>query len=249
MNKVYRSIVYMLGIFLVSVSSRGAAKGPEDQRLPSASREVCQTAVLRNGFTLRYLRREAFGATTRLWVCGDGGAGYVEVASEEIERLEPGEPATLVPTEARPSRERSIQPRAPLDSFIAHAAMRHQVDADFISSVVKAESAFNPTAVSSKGARGLMQLMPQTAAMLGVTDAFDPAANVEGGTKYLRQLLDYYQGDALRALAAYNAGWQRVRRYGGVPPYRETRAYVARVIDDYNRKKSAEAAASRPTNR
>jgi soluble lytic murein transglycosylase-like protein len=86
-----------------------------------------------------------------------------------------------------------------------------------------------------------MQLMPQTATNLGVKDSFDPAANVDGGVRYLRELLLQYNGDAAKALAAYNAGPQRVQQYHGVPPYRETHAYVARVITDYNRKKIAQA--------
>jgi soluble lytic murein transglycosylase-like protein len=82
-----------------------------------------------------------------------------------------------------------------------------------------------------------MQLTPEMAAMLGVGNVLDPAANVVGGTKYLRQLLDQFAGDTVKALAAYNAGPQRVAQYGGIPPFRETRAYVNRIIDDYNRKK------------
>ena len=106
-----------------------------------------------------------------------------------------------------------------------------------MASVVKAESGFNPRAVSPKGAQGLMQLMPETAAMLGAGNVLDPAANLGAGTKYLRQLLDQFAGDAGKALAAYNAGPQMVEQYGGIPPYRETRAYVTRIIEDYNRKK------------
>jgi soluble lytic murein transglycosylase-like protein len=131
-----------------------------------------------------------------------------------------------------------------LKRLITNAATRHHIDPDFVTSVVKAESGFNPRAVSPKGARGLMQLMPQTASRLGVDNVLDPAANVEGGTKYLRQLLDQYDGDAVKALAAYNAGPQRVAQYGGVPPYPETRAYVARIVDDYNRKKIQQQAHS-----
>jgi soluble lytic murein transglycosylase-like protein len=127
-------------------------------------------------------------------------------------------------------------------NWIAGAALRYQIDPDFVASVVKAESGFNPTAVSPKGALGLMQLMPQTAARLGVEDAFDPAANLEGGTRYLRELLDQYGGDAVKALAAYNAGPQRVEQYGGVPPFRETRAYITGIIDDYKRKKTQQQA-------
>jgi soluble lytic murein transglycosylase-like protein len=125
----------------------------------------------------------------------------------------------------------------PLNELIAGAAARHEIDPDFVASVVKAESRFNPAAVSPKGARGLMQLMPGTAASLGVGNAFDPASNVEGGTALLRKLLDQYAGNAQKALAAYNAGPERVKQYGGVPPFRETRDYIVRVIEDFNRKK------------
>jgi soluble lytic murein transglycosylase-like protein len=92
-----------------------------------------------------------------------------------------------------------------------------------------------------------MQLMPGTASKLGVENPFDPTANVDGGTQYLRELLDYYHGDMAKALAAYNAGPQRVARYNGVPPYRETHAYVARIIREFNRKKLAEQRAERPS--
>ena len=128
-----------------------------------------------------------------------------------------------------------------LAAIISDASARSQIDADFIASVIRAESGNNPRAVSRKGAQGLMQLMPQTANNLGVKNSFDPAENVDGGVRYLRELLLQYNGDAAKALAAYNAGPQRVQQYNGVPPYRETHAYVARVITDYNRKKAAEA--------
>jgi len=131
----------------------------------------------------------------------------------------------------------AVRLRHDLPGLIAGAAARHRIDPDFLASVVGAESGFNSGAVSVKGARGLMQLMPDTAAELGVADVLDPAANLDGGARYLRQLLDRYHGDAVKALAAYNAGPERVDQYGGVPPYPETRAYVVRVIGDYNRKK------------
>jgi soluble lytic murein transglycosylase-like protein len=166
----------------------------------------------------------------------------MEIPSEQIERFEPIEPsaADTAPASAgvAPAGQDSIR------AAIASAAARHQIDPDFVASVVKAESGFNPRAVSSKGAQGLMQLMPQTAASLGVGDVLNPANNVEGGTTYLRQLLDQYKGDAVKALAAYNAGPQRVTHFGGIPPYRETRAYITRVINDYNRKKLEQAAAT-----
>src|SRR5439155_4688794 len=104
-------------------------------------------------------------------------------------------------------------------------------------SVIRAESGFDPHAVTPKGAQGLMQLMPQTAARMGVQNALDPAANVEGGTRYLGELLVRYHHDLSKALAAYNAGPDRVEQYHGVPPYPETLAYVARVVRDFNRKK------------
>lgn len=133
---------------------------------------------------------------------------------------------------------------------IREIAGRHGVDADLVEAVIRAESAFNPRAVSNKGAQGLMQLMPQTASKLGVPNAFDPQANVDGGTRYLRELLEKYNFDLIKALAAYNAGPQRVDQYHGVPPYRETRHYVASIVRDFNRKKLAQqkaaAAAAKP---
>ena len=130
--------------------------------------------------------------------------------------------------------------RADLNSVVSGAGRRHQLDPDFINSVIRAESGFNNRAVSKKGAQGLMQLMPQTASQMGVANSFDPNANVEGGTKYLRELLEKYDFDVVKALAAYNAGPNRVDRYRGVPPYYETQAYIARIIRDYNRQKLAE---------
>ncbi|MDE0164473.1 MAG: lytic transglycosylase domain-containing protein [Bryobacterales bacterium] len=109
------------------------------------------------------------------------------------------------------------------------AGLRHNVNTDLIHAVIRQESNYDVFAVSVKGACGLMQLMPGTALRFGVKDIFDPAENVEGGVKYLRHLMDRYEGDRIRALAAYNAGEGAVDRYGGVPPYRETEDYVDRV--------------------
>ena len=124
--------------------------------------------------------------------------------------------------------------------MVNSASGRYRLDPDLVNSVIKAESGFNARAVSPKGAQGLMQLMPGTASQLGVPNAFDPQANVEGGTKYLRELLERYNFDLVKALAAYNAGPQRVEQFGGVPPYYETRAYVARIVRDFNKKKAAQ---------
>jgi len=136
-----------------------------------------------------------------------------------------------------------------MEQLIREASGRHQLDPDFVTSVIKAESNFQPRAVSPKGAQGLMQLMPGTAALLGVSDPFDPKANVEAGTTYLRQLLGLYDNDPIKALAAYNAGAHRVEQYHGVPPYRETKAYVARIVRDFNAKKKAQTKATRTRNK
>jgi soluble lytic murein transglycosylase-like protein len=123
---------------------------------------------------------------------------------------------------------------------VSTASATFHLDPDLVNSVIHAESGFNAHAVSPKGARGLMQLMPGTANQLGVNDAFDPEANVTGGSRYLRELLERYNFDLVKALAAYNAGPERVEQYQGVPPFRETRAYVARIVHEYNTKKIAQ---------
>ena len=115
-------------------------------------------------------------------------------------------------------------------SDIREISMRHGVDPRLVESVIRAESAFNPTAVSRTGARGLMQLMPQTAAMLGVRDSFDPRQNIEGGVRHLRYLLDRYPGNVSLAVAAYNAGEGAVDSHRGIPPFAETQQYVQRVL-------------------
>jgi hypothetical protein len=113
------------------------------------------------------------------------------------------------------------------------AAERHQIDPALVRAIITAESAWNPNAISRKGAQGLMQLMPATANDLGVKDPFDPKQNIEGGVKHLRGLLEKYDGDLDRTLAAYNAGGGTVDRVGGVPNYRETRNYVQKIQDAY----------------
>ena len=192
-----------------------------------------EIANLRNGYSIPHEHHEALGEITRLYLDRDASGSYVDVATSQIESFEPAppEPALSGP------RTSSTQD---LNAIISSASSRSQIDADFIASVIHAESANNPRAVSRKGAQGLMQLMPETASNLGVKNSFDPAENVDGGVRYLRELLLRYNGDAAKALAAYNAGPQRVQQYKGVPPYRETHAYVARVISDYNRKKLAQ---------
>ena len=194
---------------------------------------AAEMANLRNGFSIRHERHESQGEITRLYLGSDVASSYVDVATAQIESFEPA-PADIVSPGIGAASPHDLQ------TIIGEASERSRIDADFIASVIRAESANNPRAVSRKGAQGLMQLMPQTASSLGVKDSFDPAANVDGGVRYLRELLLEYNGDAAKALAAYNAGPQRVLEYHGVPPYYETHAYVARVINDYNRKKIAQ---------
>ena len=124
---------------------------------------------------------------------------------------------------------------ASIDGLIEAFAAEHSIDSALIRAVIRAESNFNHRAVSRKGAQGLMQLMPATIWRLSVGDAFDPHENIGAGVRYLRQLLDQFQGDLTLALAAYNAGENAVLRYRGVPPYQETREYVKKVLSLYRR--------------
>lgn len=204
-----------------------------------------EAAVLHNGFSIRHERREVIGSMTRLYTSEDGNSSFIDVNTADIDHVEPDlspEPfkAAVQPLTPAP------QPKAPtLLEVITAAGGRHKLDPDLIGSVIRAESNFNNRARSPKGAQGLMQLMPTTASTLGVKNAFDPGDNVEAGTRYLRQLLERYDFDLGKALAAYNAGPDRVQRYHGVPPYHETRAYVSQIIRDFNRKKLAERKASK----
>ena len=201
--------------------------------LMAAQLQAAEIANLRNGFSIRHQRHEVAGDITRLYMSAEPSSGYVDVPTAQIENFEPAPPDP---------QAAASQGQTPVDlrTIVSQASTRSQVDADFIASVIRAESSNNPRAVSRKGAQGLMQLMPGTASKLGVKNTLDPAENVDGGVRYLRELLLLYNNDMVKALAAYNAGPQRVQQYKGVPPYRETHAYVARVINDYNRKKLAQ---------
>jgi soluble lytic murein transglycosylase-like protein len=126
---------------------------------------------------------------------------------------------------------------------IDSAAQRYGLDPALLESVIQQESGFNPNATSSAGAQGLMQLMPQTAASLGVTNPYDPSQSIEGGARYLKGALDQFGGNVSLALAAYNAGGGAVTRYGGIPPYAETQNYVQQVLGRYQQLAAERSAA------
>jgi hypothetical protein len=141
---------------------------------------------------------------------------------------------------------KSALPVAPYDALIAETAEKYGVDSALVKAVIRAESNFNRRAVSKKGAKGLMQLMPETALALGVDDCYRPEDNIDGGIRHLSRLIGLYSGDLRLVLAAYNAGEGAVTRYSGIPPFSETRSYVRQVLDHYAsyRKQSAISAAT-----
>ena len=151
-----------------------------------------------------------------------------------------GKGQTVVQGASAGSGEADAPGKVDLDALIRRLSEQYELAPDLVRAVIRQESAFDPFAVSAKGAQGLMQLMPGTALRFGVQDVFDPAENVLGGVKYLRHLLDRYEGDTRLALAAYNAGEGAVDRYQGIPPYAETRDYVQRIA---GREGSGETAA------
>ena len=206
--------------------------------LATAPGFAAEVAVLRNGFSIRCERRSRVGEVTRLYT-GPEAANYVDIPNVSIDHFEPD---SSLPQPIRPESAPQPAKRSSIDEIVADASDTQKIDPDFIKSVIKAESGFNTRAVSPKGAQGLMQLMPATASELGISNSFDPEANVNGGTRYLRFLLEKYNYDAIKALAAYNAGPESVDRYGGLPPYYETQTYVTRIIKDYNQKKMAATA-------
>jgi soluble lytic murein transglycosylase-like protein len=137
---------------------------------------------------------------------------------------------TFDPSDAKiPGTSKKIN-KSEWDKYITRYAKEYDVDEDLVRAIIKVESANNPNALSNKGAIGLMQLMPQTAKMLGVNDAWDPEQNIRGGIKYISQLSDKFNGDIVKILAGYNAGPSRVDQFNGVPPYAETQNYVKKIM-------------------
>lgn len=209
---------------------------------------AAEHVTLRNGFELDCVRQETVGNKVRLYLPEKTPAGasaadeasYLEVAADAIVRVETvPDPPPVVPaakTTAATAQEPALT-QAEMKELLSHAGAAHDIDTDLLASVIKAESGGHVRAVSRTGAQGLMQLMPGTASQMGVQDAFRPDQNITGGTTYLDELLTRYHDNLAWALAAYNAGPAAVDRYHGIPPYRETREYVARVIREFNRRK------------
>jgi len=229
----------------------------------SAAR-AAERVTLRNGYQMQCDHHAQVEGRVRLYLSASEDS-YIEFAPEKIAEVEKVAdlPAPMTntaesplstqaagpksqPPVATPSKKVNLSP-ADLGEMLAKAGQEHNLDVDLLASLVKAESGGNARAVSHAGARGLMQLMPATAATLGVEDSFKPEENVRGGSVYLDSLLTHYHDNLALALAAYNAGPQAVDRYHGIPPYRETQAYVARVIHEFNRRVLAREAQARQT--
>ncbi len=209
--------------------------------------QAAEQVTLRNGFEMRCHHYAQIERRVRLYLSA-GEDNYVEFAQEEIAGMEtvpdpPSQSAPAAPSPASGAKttDSRLSP-ADLHEMLAKAGHEHNLDVDLLASLVKAESGGNVRAVSRAGAQGLMQLMPRTAGELGVQDCFAPQENVRGGAVYLDELLTRYHDNMAKALAAYNAGPAAVDKYHGIPPYRETQVYVARVIHEFNRRVQAREA-------
>lgn len=206
---------------------------------------AAEQITLSNGFSLTCNHHGISDGKMRLFT-STGEDSYIEVAPTEIAGIEylPDPPPEKAPEPVVDKKLTTMD----LHEMLADAGHQHNLDVDLLASLVKAESGGNAQAISRTGAQGLMQLMPGTAADLGVADSFQPQQNVRGGTTYLDSLLTRYHDNLSLALAAYNAGPAAVDKYHGIPPYRETRLYVARVIHEFNRRVLAREAAERQAN-
>ena len=213
--------------------------------------QAAEKVTLRNGFEMPCHHHAQVQTRVRLYT-DPGQDNFVEVAPQDIASIEtvPDPPPPPESSAQGPSVSRALETQSPLNTtdlheMLASAGHTHNLDVDLLASVVRAESGGNARAVSRTGARGLMQLMPGTASELGVDDSFRPEQNIRGGSIYLDSLLKRYHDNLALALAAYNAGPGAVEKYHGIPPYRETRLYVAHVIHEFNRRVMAREADAR----
>lgn len=209
---------------------------------------AAERVTLSNGFVEQCDHHALEDGHMRLYLSA-GEDNYIELAPDEIAAFEktPDPPVAAAPVAPQAPMRTAKLTAVDLREMLARAGTEHNLDVDLLASVVKAESDGNARAVSHAGAQGLMQLMPKTAADLGVHDSFQPDQNVRGGSTYLDALLTRYHDNLALALAAYNAGPEAVDKYHGIPPYAETRAYVARVIHEFNRRVLAREAEERRT--
>lgn len=199
-----------------------------------------QRVTLRTGFSYDCARIEPVAdGKVRLYLTTGAADGYIELASDAVTSVEtlPDPPKPVAPSPVPAAHALSTR------ELLTAAGAEHNIDVDLLASVVNAESGGHEHAVSRTGAQGLMQLMPGTAKTLGVQDAFQPDQNIHGGTAYLDSLLTRYHDNLALALAAYNAGPGAVDKYHGIPPFAETRAYVARVMREFKRRKLQQTAA------
>jgi soluble lytic murein transglycosylase-like protein len=198
---------------------------------------------LSNGFAMDCNHHALVDGQMRLYL-NAGESNYIVLKPEDVMDVEtvPDPPVTSADQAEHAPTKTTTLTAADLHEMLNDAGQAHNLDVDLLASIVKAESAGDPRAVSRAGARGLMQLMPSTATDLGVSNSFEPGQNVHGGSAYLDMLLTKYHENLALALAAYNAGPAAVDRYHGIPPYHETRLYVARVIHEFNRRVTAREA-------
>lgn len=214
---------------------------------PLGSR-AAERVTLSNGFVEQCDHHALVDGRIRLYLSA-GEDNYIEFEPTEIATFEPVPDPAVPVSPATLAKLQTQTPLTPNDlrEMLRRAGAEHNLDVDLLASVVKAESDGNARAVSRAGAQGLMQLMPGTAAGLGVRDSFEPRENVRGGSTYLDALLIKYHDNLSLALAAYNAGPEAVDKYHGIPPYRETQVYVAYVIHEFNRRVLAREAGARRT--